>query len=120
MFQSCTYKYKSYDRTTDQYRYNVTITDPDFGEETVEAAAVVATLAVASVEAVAAAAGVIKCYSSKGYSVNQIAKNLWLFFEFNQQQYLRWSIKEQTEWCLEHLPEYLPYHADIQMLMLFS
>jgi hypothetical protein len=124
MFQSYTYEYRDYDQATGQWRYEITITDPDFGEETVEAVAAwrltgsggsggLAATAVAAI-------GVIKCYDGKGYSVNQIAKNLWLLFEFSQRQYSRWSIKDHINWCLLCLPEYQPYHTDIQMLMLFS
>jgi hypothetical protein len=114
LFQSCALKYKGYDRDIQQWLYDITIFDPDFGEEMV--AVVVGAVATALPSTV----GAIKCYSNKGYSVNQIAKNLWLLFEFNQRQYPWWAIKEQTEWCLKWVPEYQPYHETIQMLMLFS
>jgi hypothetical protein len=115
MFQSYTYKYKGYDQAIDQC-YEITIFDPDFGEEMVMAVGMPSGTWVVE----ASAAGVIKLYSSKDYSINQIAKNLWLLFEFHQRQYSSWTIKKQIKWCLECLPEYQPYHADIQMLMLFS
>jgi hypothetical protein len=131
MFQSCTYQYKSFDPTTDRYLYDITIVDPDFGEKTtVAAVAVLAASAAVSMAGVltaevavaemAAAMEVIKLYFDKGYSVNQIAKNLWLLFEFNQRQCAWWSIKDQINWCLKWVPEYQPYHETIQMLMLFS
>jgi hypothetical protein len=118
MFQSYTFEYKGYDQAADQYLYEITIVDPDFGEERVVAKEVeehtMASLITWS------AVAVIQLYSGKGYSVNQVAKNLWLLFEFNQRQYPWWPIKEQIKLYLEYSPEYLPYHADIQMLMLFS
>jgi hypothetical protein len=120
VFQSYTYKYVDYDQSVHQHCYEITIVDPDFGEETAVAVAAVAAEAGAAARVAAAAVGVIKCYSSKDYSVNQIAKNLWLLFEFNYRQQSWWTINRQIEWCLKYVPEYLPYHADIQMLMLFS
>jgi hypothetical protein len=128
MFQSYTYQYKGYTAATCQCHYKITIIDPDFGKEMltlVAASSRSRTKMAAASEAGAsklpvAATGVIQFYSSKGYSVNQIAKNLWLLFEFNQRQYSWLTIKKQIEWCLKYLPEYQPYHETIQMLMLFS
>jgi hypothetical protein len=100
----------------DLYIYEVVICDDEFGEaKTV----VDFTKDNYSSGLSAEIAGAIRIYSDRGQSINQIAKNLWRLFEFNQLQFL-WSLKEQIEHCLKHLPEYLPYHETIQMLMLFS
>jgi hypothetical protein len=114
MFQSYDYEYMS-DCGFEQFLYKITIVDPDFGKEVVVKEPVSEW---ASVEERTIAV-VIKLYSDKGHSINQIAKNLWLLFGFNQIHFL-WKIEEQIEWCLENLPEYLTYHETVQMLMLFS
>jgi hypothetical protein len=117
VFQSYAYEYKGYDQATAQYHYKIVIVDPDFGEETITMETKESSVLGLTEGAVLA---VIKLYSGKGYSPNQIAKNLWLLFEFNQRRFTWRPTNQQVEWCLEHLPEYQLYHETIQMLMLFS
>jgi hypothetical protein len=115
VFQSHSTKCKRFERDNNCWLYEITITDPDFGTETVM---VVVSKNLWAMEASVLA--VIKLYSGKGYSVNQIAKNLWLLFELNQRNFWRGSFQKETEYLLQYLPEYQLYHETIQMLRLFS
>jgi hypothetical protein len=125
MFQSYSFRY-AYKDVLNNDHCLITIVDPDFGSETIEnviASQVWETDPATTTPAWAGwpeAIGLIQIYSKRNYSVNQIAKNLWLLFEHNR-RINGWEVFDQIKWCLKYAPkEYQPYHETIQMLMLFS
>jgi hypothetical protein len=121
VFQSYTFQYKTYDWKVKKWLYDITIADPDFGKETVVDVAVpLAQSSAIRGWSVAAMIAIIKLYSGRGYSADQVAKNLWLLFESNHRLLPWWTVNKQIKWCLKNLSEYRPYHETIQMLMLFS
>jgi hypothetical protein len=115
VFQSYRSTYYSFDPLTDLHTYRVEVRDTEFEEE----------LLISQKRGLlgfgAAVVALIQVYRKRNCTDNQIAKELWRLFEFRV-GVAGWgmSINEQIKDCLGNIPEYRPYHSDIQMLLLFS
>src|SRR5258706_4517474 len=48
---------------------------------------------------------VIQIYERHGYTASQIAKQLFLYFKFNQIQYYWMTLDGEVEWHKKHIPE---------------
>jgi hypothetical protein len=101
------------------FDYSLLIDDSEFVEERVEVYVDNMWEGFSELRSVASMKALIIAYSKRGYTPNQIAKNLWLLFERLKKDY-QLSIDEQVKLYLEYVPEYLPYHPHIQTLLLFS
>lgn len=104
-----------------EYKYEITIIDSEF-EESINVDTFTmwwfATPNSFVGSSPAATASAIKIYSARNMNVS---KNLFLLFKFIENYYGSWwSIKDQYEWCLKHVPEYKQYHEGVKKFLLFS
>src|SRR5207245_9629767 len=120
MFQSYKYiQYLGYNRKTNKHSHKYKIIDSEF-EET--EAGEVDEVGVEVEVGIGLEVALVQVYEKRGYSVSQVAKQLFLLFQYFEKEYgsIYYSIKNQIMWMKQYNAGlWNKYGKEIQKFLLF-